>query len=453
MFDPSLRDSIKDALFEILQGGKTIREIEKVRNYSGDPEERAHADELVWHELGEVRSLVAERLRLDKELVIGRDRKDNQFMDIVKNEIITFRNNGTIKDWQKGKQLGVFRVVGDLPEPSPNSGPNSEVRKYGRRPGRATSDDDLNEAFISILDSRMDDTYKFALARAILDYCRDEGGMSNPDLVIKYEYLAEKFLEYYWKLHWFNIRQNHHRNESRVFKTIRDLFGDQAPKTFKEAEMVYPEKIKEAKAVILKLVFGHSKTRTSIVVHAFQKVHSSGYTVPDMVFYEPDDDKQQIRMHYEALRFLNKHNSTLRDSVLARWAIRLEELNPNMLKILTKLAMEKVDRGDTTKFRKILRKHFDECFYCGMCLSDNDWEVDHFIPWSYVFEDRLWNMVQACTACNRKKSNSLPSEEYLNKIRKRNSELQGKIPEGEFVEYDKETLSRLYGMYQACKRI
>ena len=96
MFDPSLRDSIKDALFEILQGGKTIREIEKVRNYSGDPEERKHADEPVWHELGEVRSYVAERLRLDKELVIGRDRKDNQFMDIVKNEIITFRNNGTI---------------------------------------------------------------------------------------------------------------------------------------------------------------------------------------------------------------------------------------------------------------------------------------------------------------------------------------------------------------------
>ena len=450
MFDPDLRDSIKAALFKGLRGGKTIREIEKARKYSGDPKEREHADEPVWHELGDVRNLVAERLGLDKESVMGRGRKNNQFMDIVKNEIGNLRNNGTIKDWQKGKQRGVFRIVKDLPElPGPRS--SSEARKYGRRPGRATNDDDLNEAFVRMLDSRMDDTYKFALARAILDYCRDEGGMSNPDLVIKYEYLAEKFLEYYWKLQWFSIRQNPHRNESRVFKTIRELFGDQAPKTFREAEMIHPEKIKKAKSTILKQVFGHSKTRTSIVVHAFQKVHSSGYAVSDMVFYEPDDDKQQIRMHYEALQFLNRHNATLRDSVLARWAIRLEELNPNMLKILTKLAMEKIDRGDTTRFRKILRKHFDECFYCNACLND-DWEADHFIPWSYVFEDRLWNLVQACTACNRKKSNSLPSEEYLDKIRKRNSELQGKTPEDEFVEYDKETLPRLYGMYQACKR-
>ena len=451
MFDPDLRDSIKAALFKGLQGGKTIREIEKVRNYSGDPEEREHADKPVWHELGEVRSLVAERLGLDKESVIGRGRRNNQFMDIVKNEIGNLRNNGTIKDWQKGKQRGVFRIIKNLPE-LPDLGPSNKARKYGRRPGRSTSDDDLNEAFVRILDSHMDDTYKFALARAILDYCRDEGGMSNPDLVIKYEYLAEKFLEYYWKLQWFSIRQNRHRNESRVFKTIRELFGDQAPETFREAEVIHPEKIKKAKSTILEQVFGHSKTRTSIVVHAFQKARSGGYAVPDMVFYEPDDDKQQIRMHYEALLFLNKHNATLRDSVLARWAIRLEELNPNMLKILTKLAMEKIDRGDTTRFRKILRKHFDECFYCGLCLND-DWEADHFIPWSYVFEDRLWNLVQACTACNRKKSNSLPSEEYLDKIRKRNSELQGKISKDEFGEYDKETLPRLYGMCQACKRI
>lgn len=451
MFDPDMRNSIKYTLFKVLQGGKTIREIEKVHNYSGDPEERAHADEPVWHELGEVRSLVAEHLKLDKESVIGHDRKNNQFMDIVKNEIGNLRNNGTIKDWQKGKQRGVFRVVKDLPK-LPGLGPSSEIRKYGRRPGRATGDDDLNEAFVRILDSRMDDTYKFALARAILDYCRDEGGMSNPNPVIKYEYLAEKFLEYYWKLHWFNIRQNPHRDESHVFQTMRTLFGDQTPKTFREAEMIHPEKIKEAKATILKKVFGHSRSRSSIVVHAFQKVHSSSYAVPDMVFYEPDDDNQQIRMHYEAIRFLNRHNATLRDSVLARWTIRLEELNPNMLKILTKLAMEKIDRGDTARFRKILGKHFDKCFYCGVCLND-DWEVDHFIPWSYVFEDRLWNMVQACTACNRKKSNSLPSEVYLDKIRKRNLELQDKITKDEFVEYDKETLPRLYGMYQACKRI
>ena len=453
MFDPNMRDSIKAALIEGLQSGKTIHEIEKARDYPGDPRERKHADEPVWHELGDLRIFVAERLGLNKELVIGSGRPDNHFMDIVKKEIANFRNNGTIKDWQKGKQRGVFRVVKDLPKPPEILTPSTDTRKYGRRPSRPTGDDDLNDAFIAMLDSSMNDTYKFALARAILDYCRDEGGAPNPDPVIKYEYLAEKFLEYYWKLQWFNIRQNHRGNRSRVFQTIHDLFGDQTPKTFKEAEMIYPEKIKEAKMTILEQVFGHSKRRTSIVAHAFQNVHSGGYAVPDKVFYEPDDDKQQIHMHHDALLFLNKHYATLRYAVLARWTIRLEKLNPNMLKILTKLAVEEINRGDTTRFRKILRKHFDQCFYCKVCLNDNDWEADHFIPWSYVFEDKLWNMVPACITCNRKKSNSLPREKYLDKIHERNLKLQGKIPKDEFDEYDNETLPRLYGMYQACKKI
>ena len=123
-----------------------------------------------------------------------------------------------------------------------------------------------------------------------------------------------------------------------------------------------------------------------------------------------------------------------------------------MLKILTKLATEKINRGDTIQFWEIIRKHFDKCFYCDACLND-DWEADRFISWSYVFEDRLWNLVQACMTRNRKKSNSLPREDNLDKIRKRNSELQDKIPKDEFDEYDKETLSRLYGMYPTCKII
>jgi hypothetical protein len=42
------------------------------------------------------------------------------------------------------------------------------------------------------------------------------------------------------------------------------------------------------------------------------------------------------------------------------------------------------------------------------------------IPWDYIFEDALWNLVLACESCNCSKSNSLPSKKYLRKLMERN---------------------------------
>ena len=41
-------------------------------------------------------------------------------------------------------------------------------------------------------------------------------------------------------------------------------------------------------------------------------------------------------------------------------------------------------------------------------LSINDVSIDHFIPWSYVAHDELWNLVPTTRSLNSKKSNELP---------------------------------------------
>ncbi len=53
--------------------------------------------------------------------------------------------------------------------------------------------------------------------------------------------------------------------------------------------------------------------------------------------------------------------------------------------------------------------------------------VDHFIPWSYVFEDELWNLVLTCRKCNLKKHSSLPSEKFIFKLVERNKEFSNTI--------------------------
>jgi len=46
--------------------------------------------------------------------------------------------------------------------------------------------------------------------------------------------------------------------------------------------------------------------------------------------------------------------------------------------------------------------------------------VDHFIPWSYIFEDELWKLVLSCRDCNLKKHSSLPPKQFVKLLMKRN---------------------------------
>ncbi len=54
----------------------------------------------------------------------------------------------------------------------------------------------------------------------------------------------------------------------------------------------------------------------------------------------------------------------------------------------------------------ILQKNIQEfenkCFYCGKPVIKKTVEVDHFIPWSFMKDDQIWNFVLACPECNNK---------------------------------------------------
>lgn len=45
----------------------------------------------------------------------------------------------------------------------------------------------------------------------------------------------------------------------------------------------------------------------------------------------------------------------------------------------------------------------------------------HFIPWSFIKDDNLWNLVLACPTCNRRKNDKLPDEQYLDALVERNN--------------------------------
>ena len=46
--------------------------------------------------------------------------------------------------------------------------------------------------------------------------------------------------------------------------------------------------------------------------------------------------------------------------------------------------------------------------YTGYMMTTDDLSIDHFVPWSYVAHDELWNLVPTTKAVNSSKNNNLP---------------------------------------------
>lgn len=99
-------------------------------------------------------------------------------------------------------------------------------------------------------------------------------------------------------------------------------------------------------------------------------------------------------------------------------------------------------------YREILRREFEEntCFYCGRKLQ-KEMHVDHFILWSFVKDDKIWNFVLSCPACNIKKNNRVPNRDYLTKIEKRNQKIQllhNTLIQTEFEGYTDDLIRRMW---------
>ena len=46
--------------------------------------------------------------------------------------------------------------------------------------------------------------------------------------------------------------------------------------------------------------------------------------------------------------------------------------------------------------------------YSDNLISPKEYEVDHFIPWSYIANDEIWNLVPMESSLNSSKNNKLP---------------------------------------------
>lgn len=128
--------------------------------------------------------------------------------------------------------------------------------------------------------------------------------------------------------------------------------------------------------------------------------------------------KNEIVINDIWVEYLTKHYKILRD--FAYWNLTefIQKRNPNVPDVPSKL-VKPIQRDSLSKQRKYWDSYIEitggiNCVYTGKNIVTKDYDLDHFVPWSFVSHNLLWNLIPSDSSVNSSKSNNLPQlDKYL----------------------------------------
>lgn len=133
--------------------------------------------------------------------------------------------------------------------------------------------------------------------------------------------------------------------------------------------------------------------------------------------YKNDKDENCIRVKENWCNYLKYNYRIIQGWAYYKLVCFLQKRNPNVPGIAMKLeAPKNRDLREQTKIWKkvIERKHITD-LYTGLDFTETNYNyygvlsIDHFIPWSFVLHDQMWNLVPTFKNINSKKSDNLLS--------------------------------------------
>lgn len=308
------------------------------------------------------------------------------------------------------------------------------------------SDGDFRDAFTSIISrrGRKNNTYKFAWARFLLDRSHDPGGVprmferagapggreipADGAGRVTYAEIARYFFVYYWPLVCkTRLRQGPASQPPRVTQAIEEEFDAGA----------YPQSVRQIirreRASVDRCVEKISRVAFRQVVYRFQKIGGG----EDRMFYQyaagPADGSGNRRIdrgggilvNPAAARFLRENYAVLSGALTVEWLRAIESHNFGSPNLVDRLSGD-YGRRNQRRFLPVLEALGASCFYCcddlgpGRCTH-----VDHVLPFDYMGDTELWNLVLACQRCNCEKLCSLPPRRFIDKLMGRNADHAG----------------------------
>lgn len=291
----------------------------------------------------------------------------------------------------------------------------------------------LLDAFVSAMtQGANNNTYKFALARFLLDHSICDTKSQG----VSYGEIAECFFDYYWPQECKSrLRQGPQTQTPRVIKIIRTKFGEgYHPKSLADVKGEHSTAVSYCIQKITKHCFNDVIPRLEDdAEHYFGKRRGNKsyrrifYDYIAMEYHDASNNRRidpggGIRVNPHLMEFFHDNYKPLLCVVMWQWLKFLEKVNSGMPRLSEKLDGSVFGPRNQNDYLQDLKMTGDRCFYCNAGLKPGRYtHVDHFLPYDYIGNTDMWNLVLACQICNSTKSNKIPPECYVTKLKLRNS--------------------------------
>ncbi|MCH1624440.1 HNH endonuclease [Ferdinandcohnia quinoae] len=260
--------------------------------------------------------------------------------------------------------------------------------------------------------SKNSTTYKFVLIKSIIENLYNV----NDKLELSYDRIFSSFAKIYW-----NLVIHHDLNQI-------NMVGKRAE--VQNVLLSLQEKHGIPNSLVFDKLSNELQVDTIMKVKKKCKINVMGAIYGDTsgAIYDFDNKKEFIKINSSFYSFMQRFQKVLTYVTNYHLALFLEKFNEQGDTTKLLLSVENVSkRTSLDHFYYVLESFYGgECFYCGKKIKNkSNSHVDHFIPWSFVQADQLWNLVISCSTCNLAKSDKLAKENYLSALIDRNNQILG----------------------------
>ena len=133
--------------------------------------------------------------------------------------------------------------------------------------------------------------------------------------------------------------------------------------------------------------------------------------------YLIDFDNREIILNRKWSRYIENHFLFLELWVLNEWHGYMQYQNRNSPSLYNKLKFPEFQRSSLDKQRKfwkqIIKQENIKCIFSGEKLTENNFDIDHFICWNFLAHDQEWNLIPVLSEINRSKNNKIPNSSFV----------------------------------------
>lgn len=128
------------------------------------------------------------------------------------------------------------------------------------------------------------------------------------------------------------------------------------------------------------------------------------------------NDHSEIELHPQWNKYIRANLAIIKGWALFQWADYLQRKNPNTPALIRKIEppIKRASLSEQTRFwNTVVMERPIHCIYSGTLLQPSSFALDHFLPWSFVCHDELWNLIPVDPRANSSKGRSLPNDKFI----------------------------------------